>query len=97
MEQNKSPFEEIFKKEEGRKEEKKEKGILDALDNEEKSLFEESGSNDSELVSTEPGEAVEVDMPKEKRYRELLNELVKKRYFEEAISVIGEMKEEFKN
>ena len=38
MEKNKSPFEEIFKKEEGRKEEEqkeKEKGILDALDDEE--------------------------------------------------------------
>jgi hypothetical protein len=96
MEQNKSPFEEIFKKEESRKEEKEEKGILDALDNEEKSLFEESANNDSELLSTEPRETVEVDIPKEKRYRELLNDLVEKRYFEEAISIIGEMKEEFK-
>lgn len=97
MEQNKSPFEEIFKKEESRKEEKKEKGILDALDNEEKSLFEESANTGSELISVESKDAGETDIPKERRYRELLNELVKKRYFEEAISIIGEMKEEFKN
>jgi pentatricopeptide repeat protein len=97
MEQNKSPFEEIFKKEESRKEEKKEKGILDALDNEEKSLFEESANTGSEIISVESKDAGETDIPKERRYRELLNELVKKRYFEEAISIIGEMKEEFKN
>jgi hypothetical protein len=97
MEQNKSPFEEIFKKEESRKEEKKEKGILDALDNEEKSLFEEATHPDSELISMKQEDAGEADIPKEKRYRKLLNELIEKRYFEEAISIIGEMKEEFKD
>ncbi len=98
MEQNKSPFEEIFKKEENRKEEKEEKGILDALDNEEKSLFEESASSGSELISAEAESKYEggVGIPRERRYRELLNELVEKKFFEEAISVIGEMKEEFK-
>jgi len=96
MEQNRSPFEEIFKKEESRKEEKKERGILDALDNEEKSLFEESAKPDSEIISMEPKDERGGNIPKEKRYRELLNELVEKRYFEEAMSIIGEMKEEFK-
>ena len=96
MEQSKSPFEEIFKKEESRKEEKEEKGILDALDDEEKSLFEESASPGSELISAESKDEGGAHIPKERRYRELLNELVEKRFFEEAISVIGEMKEEFK-
>jgi hypothetical protein len=92
MDQNKSPFEEIFKKEESRKkEEEKGKGILDALDNEEKSLFEESSS-------TEPGSLEQKgkgSSSKEERYRKLLNELVANKYYEEAISVIGEMKAEF--
>lgn len=92
MENNKSPFEEIFKKEESRKkEEKKEKSILDALDEEEKSLFEESA--DTETVSLENNE--NKGSSKEERYKKLLNELVDKRYFEEAMSVIGEMKTEF--
>jgi hypothetical protein len=93
MEQNKSPFEEIFKKEQSRKseeeEKEKEKGILDALDNEEKSLFE--GSSDSEVLSLEE----EGNVSAEKRYIKLLNELVEKKYYEEAIRVIGEMKAEF--
>ena len=94
MDQNKSPFEEIFKKEESRKEEeKKEKGILDALDDEEKSLFEESSGNESgslELKDERAGSS-----SKEKRYRELLNELVEKKYFDEAIGIIGDMKAEW--
>ncbi len=93
MEQNKSPFEEIFKKEESRKKEEKEKkapGILDALDNEEKSFFE--GSTDSEAGSIEKKGG---NVSKEKRYIKLLNELVEKKYYEEAIGVIGEMKAEF--
>jgi pentatricopeptide repeat protein len=91
MEQNKSPFEEIFKKEKSQKkeEEKKEKGILDALDDEEKTLFE--GSSDADSLSMEE----EGDVSAEKRYIKLLNELVKKKYYEEAISVIREMKAEF--
>ncbi len=95
MEQNKSPFEEIFKKEETRKkEEKKEKGILDALDEEEKSLFERSSDSESnplETIEDKGGSA-----SKEKRYKKLLNDLVDKKYFEEAIRLIGEMKTEFK-
>jgi hypothetical protein len=95
MEHNKSPFEEIFKKEESRKkEEKKEKGILDALDEEEKSLFEKS--SDSETNPLEIMEDKEGDISKEKRYKKLLNDLVDKKYFEEAIRLIGEMKTEFK-
>jgi hypothetical protein len=91
MEKNKSPFEEIFKKEESRKkEEKKEKGILDALDNEEKSLFDGSSSSESGPLETKEG-----NVSAEKRYLKLLNELVKKKYYEEAISIIGEMKAEF--
>ena len=93
MEENKSPFEEIFKKEESRKKEKEEKenerGILDALDDEEKTLFE--GSSGSETLSLEEGGNVSA----EKRYIKLLNELVEKKYYEEAIRVIGEMKAEF--
>jgi len=94
MEQSKSPFEEIFKKEQSRKKEEekekeKEKGILDALDNEEKSLFE--GSSDSGSLSLEE----EGNVSAEKRYIKLLNELVEKKYYEEAISIIGEMKAEF--
>ncbi len=94
MEQNKSPFEEIFKKEESRtKEEKKEKGILDALDEEEKSLFEKSSdteTNPLEIMEDKGGGS------KEERYKKLLNDLVDKRYFEEAIRLIGEMKTELK-
>ena len=94
MDQNKSPFEEIFKKEKSRKkEEKKEKGILDALDNEEKSLFGESSSSGSVPLEGKGGEGGSAS--REKRYRELLNELVAKKYFEEAIGIIGEMKAEF--
>jgi len=94
MDQNKSPFEEIFKKEESRKkEEKKEKGILDALDNEEKSLFEETSK--SETGPLEQNDEKEGSSSKEKRYRELLVELVEKKYFEEAIGLISEMKAEF--
>jgi hemerythrin superfamily protein len=92
MEHNKSPFEEIFKKEQSRKKEEEkeeEKGILDALDNEEKSLFE--GSSDSGSLSLEEKGNVSA----EKRYIKLLNELVEKKYYEEAIRVIGEMKAEF--
>jgi len=96
MEQSKSPFEEIFKKEESRKEEKKEKGILDALDNEEKSLFEESTSTNSGLIPVEQNNERGTGTSEEKRYRDLLNELVEKRYFEEAINIIGEMKSAFK-
>jgi hypothetical protein len=92
MEKNKSPFEEIFKKEESRKkEEKKEKGILDALDDEEKSVFEGSSNAGADLL----GKEKEKSVSKEKRYRKLLNELVEKKFFEEAISLIGEMKSEF--
>lgn len=95
MEQNKSPFEEIFKKEESRKkEEKKEKGILDALDEEEKSLFERS--SDSETNPLEIMEEKEGGVSKEKRYKQLLNDLVDKKYFEEAIRLLGEMKTELK-
>lgn len=92
MEQSKSPFEEIFKREEKKKEEKKEKGILDALDKEEKSLFGES--SDSETMTLE-GEEKGSSATEEVRYRNLLNSLVKKRFFEEAFQVLGEMKEEF--
>ena len=95
MEQNKSPFEEIFKKEESRKkeeeEETKERGILDALDDEEKSLFE-GGASDAETLSLDEEEG---SVSAEKRYIKLLNELVAKKYYEEAIRVIGEMKAEF--
>lgn len=94
MDQNKSPFEEIFKKEESRKkEEKKEKGILDALDNEEKSLFEEPSK--AEAGPLEQNREKEGSSSKEKRYRKLLVELVEKKYFEEAINLISEMKAEF--
>ncbi|MBN1694277.1 hypothetical protein JW879_02605 [candidate division WOR-3 bacterium] len=94
MDQNKSPFEEIFKKEESRKkEEEKEKGILDALDNEEKSLFEEPSK--AEIGPLEHNDEKEGGSSKEKRYRKLLDELVEKKYFEEAINLIGEMKAEF--
>ena len=92
MEQSKSPFEEIFKREEKKKQEKKEEGILDALDKEEKSLFEESA--DSETMTLE-GEEKGSSVSAEVRYRNLLNSLVKKRFFEEALQVLGEMKEEF--
>lgn len=93
MEKNKSPFEEIFKKEEGRKEEeKKEKGILDALDDEEKNFFETSSPGEGGVLE-KMGEK-EGTTAKEKRYRELLNDLVDKRYFEEAINLISEMKAE---
>ena len=94
MDQNKSPFEEIFKKEESRKkEEEKEKGILDALDDEEKSLFEEPSK--TEAGPLEQNYEKEGSSSKEKRYRELLVELVEKKYFEEAIGLISEMKAEF--
>jgi hypothetical protein len=94
MEQSKSPFEEIFKREESRKkEEEKEKGILDALDNEEKSLFEES--SEAGPISLEEKDEKEGSFSKEERYLKLLNDLIRKRYFEEAIGIIGEMKKEF--
>lgn len=97
MEQNKSPFEEIFKREEKKKKsEEKEEGILDALDKEEKSLFEESAGD--ETIALEEGEENEEKgegVSAEIRYQKLLISLVKKRFFEEAIQVIGEMKEEF--
>jgi pentatricopeptide repeat protein len=93
MEQSKSPFEEIFKREEKKKSEKKEGGILDALDKEEKSLFEES--SESETMTLEGEEEKGSSAPAEVRYRNLLNSLVEKRFFEEAIRVLGEMKEEF--
>jgi hypothetical protein len=96
MDQNKSPFEEIFKKEESRKkDEEKEKGILDALDNEEKSLFEEPSK--AEAGSLEQNYEKEGSSSKEKRYRELLVELVDKKYFEEAIGLLSEMKAELGN
>jgi hypothetical protein len=94
MEQSKSPFEEIFKREESRKKEKEEeKGILDALDDEEKSLFEES--SEAGPISLEEKDQKEESFSKEEKYLKLLNDLIKKRYFEEAIRIIGEMKEEF--
>jgi hypothetical protein len=94
MDQNKSPFEEIFKKEESRKkEEVKEKGILDALDDEEKSLFEEPSK--AEIGPLEQNYEKEGSSSKEKRYRQLINDLLDKKYFEEAIGIIGEMKAEF--
>ncbi len=95
MEQNKSPFEEIFKREEGRKKkEEKEEGILAALDQEEKSLFEES--SDSKPISLEGEEGKDSSGgSKEDRCRKLLNSLVEKRFFEEAMVLLGEMKEEF--
>jgi pentatricopeptide repeat protein len=94
MEQNKSPFEEIFKREEKQKKsEEKEEGILDALDREEKSLFEESAGE--ETIILEGDEEQEGGVSAEIRYQKLLNSLVKKRFFEEAIRVIGEMKKEF--
>jgi hypothetical protein len=94
MEQSKSPFEEIFKREESRKkEEEKEEGILDALDNEEKSLFEES--SESGPISLGEKDEREGSISKEEQYLKLLNDLIKKRFFEEAMGIIGEMKEEF--
>ncbi len=94
MEQSKSPFEEIFKREESRKKEgEKEEGILDAFDNEEKSLFEES--SEASPISLEGKDEREGTLSKEEQYLKLLNDLIKKRYFEEAIGIIGEMKEEF--
>ena len=95
MEKNKSPFEEIFKKEEGRKEEEKEeKGILDALDDEEKSFFETSSPVEGGVLEKmgEKGESAS----KEKNYRKLINDLLDKKYFEEAINLINEMKAELK-
>lgn len=93
MEQNKSPFEEIFKKEESRKEEEKEeKGILDALDDEEKSFFESPTDPESGVLEKMEGKGGSV--PKEKKYKELINDLLDKKYFEEAINLIGEMKAE---
>jgi pentatricopeptide repeat protein len=94
MEQNKSPFEEIFKREKKKKPEEKKEGILDALDNEEKSLFGESSGGDTVALEVE-GER-EGSVSVEVRYRNLLNSLVKKRFFEEAMKIIGEMKEEFR-
>ena len=93
MEPNKSPFEEIFKREEKKKQEKKEEGILDALDKEEKSLFEET--SDSDTMKLEGEDEKGSGASAEDRYRNLLNSLVKKRFFEEAFQVLGEMKEEF--
>ncbi len=91
MEQNKSPFEEIFKREKKKKPEEKKEGILDALDNEEKSLFEESSGGALDIEAEGEG-----SVSAEVRYRNLLNSLVKKRFFEEAMKIIGEMKEEFR-
>jgi hypothetical protein len=80
MEQEKSPFEEIFKREEKRKEKKKEdEGILGALEKEEKDIFKES--------SDEKGE--------EEKYHTLIMDLLEHRYFDEVISIIEEMKEKF--
>jgi hypothetical protein len=97
MEKNKSPFEEIFKKEEGREEEEKkekEKGILDALDDQEKSFFEASSPVEGGMLE-KAGEKGE-NISKEKRYRKLINDLLDKKYFEEAINLINEMKAELK-
>lgn len=94
MEQNKSPFEEIFKREESKKKkEEKEEGILDALDQEEKSFFDES--SDGSALYLEGENEKEGAVSKEMRYRKLLNSLVEKRFFEEAMGLLSEMQKEF--
>lgn len=96
MEQNKSPFEEIFKKEKDRKEQKKkeqDESILDALDEEEKSVFDKPSNSGS--VSLEKKNNEGEGLSEEERYLRLLNELIERHYFEEAMSVVGEMKKEF--
>ncbi|MCK4226480.1 hypothetical protein KAX29_06280 [candidate division WOR-3 bacterium] len=89
MDQEKSPFEEIFKREEKRKgkEEEEEQGILNILDKEEGSIFEESTEELSKIAEVE-GEA---NIGEEERYRNLINELLKHHYYGEAISIIKEM------
>lgn len=83
MEQEKSPFEEIFKKEEKRKEkEKEDEGILGALEKEEKNIFRESGDVLEEKTLGE-----------EEKYRKLIMDLLEHHYFDEAVSIIEEMKE----
>lgn len=91
MEQEKSPFEEIFKKEEKRKEKEKEEGILDALDKQEKSFFRESPVESVKLE--EPEE--EKNIGEEEKYHNLIKELLEQHYFDEAISIIDELKEKF--
>ncbi|MEO0293927.1 MAG: hypothetical protein ABIN61_06890 [candidate division WOR-3 bacterium] len=88
MDEKKSPFEEIFKREEAKKkEEKREESILEALDKEEKDFFEEP--QEADLIP-EPEE----NISKEEKYRRLVNELLEKKFFEEAIEIIEEMKRE---
>jgi len=82
MEQEKSPFEEIFKREEKRKEKKKEdEGILGALEKEEKNIFKESSDENT--------------VGEEEKYHTLIMDLLEHHYFDEVISIIEEMKEKF--
>jgi len=90
MDQEKSPFEEIFKREEkrrGKEEKEEEQGILNILDKEEGSIFGESTEELSKIAEVE-GEA---NIGAERRYRNLVNELLKHHYYGEAISIIKEM------
>ncbi len=90
MAQEKSPFEEIFKREEERQESKKkeEESILNALDKEEKNVL-----GKSEEVKIEEG--VEGAYSEEDRYRNLVDNLLESHYFDEAIKIISEMKAKF--
>ncbi len=91
MEQEKSPFEEIFKREEKQKEKQKEdEGILGVLDKEEKNIFKESGDASLQIEKTE-----EATLGEEGRYLNLVKELLKHHYYGEALSIIEEMKGKF--
>jgi len=86
MEQEKSPFEEIFKRERKKEEkEKEDKGILGALEKGETNIFKESGGKVEEKAP----------LGEEERYRNLVLELLEHHYFDEAVSIIKEMKEKF--
>lgn len=88
MEQEKSPFEEIFKRERKKEEkEKEDEGILGTLEKGETNIFKESGDKVEEKAP--PGE--------EERYRNLILELLEHHYFDESVSIIKEMKEKFGN
>lgn len=91
MEKEKSPFDEIFKRDTKNKEEKKEEeenGILNIEREEKTTILEES---DEELELEENA----TELSKEDRYQNLVMDLLKHNYYGEAISVIEEMKEEF--
>lgn len=92
MDQEKSPFEEIFKREEKRKKEKVEedKGILEVLDREENNILEEE-SPEVDIGEKKQNE----NLVEEERYRNLIEELLEHHYFGEAISIINEMKTKF--